>query len=556
MHNRNFFSHFWVKLIGFFLILLLLSAFIKPKEREISHARFDSVGMGSSIHLLVGTQGLPGAYQQLEEMNIHWVREEIPWQEVEQIPGQFQWNYANGDTIRDYHFMLDEAEKHGLEVLAVLSGGPVYLPHVYPEKSVDIDLFLEHWKNYVQAVVDRFGDQIDYWEISPQANRPDVWGAAMFPTTPGAVSEPNAFLYSRMLTTANKIIKKHNKSDTIVLGGLYGSMSNSCLTSPLMFLKEIKNNGAWKAFDVIAIHPYWENNPPEAWIPRGAQVDPETLECNPNNSGGSNLVHELRTIRDFAQSNGRKPVWVTEIGWHETWLSYSADQHQLAYDQVEANYLTRSIVPLISEKGIEKIFWFTLYEDPASPGFVLGPNGQQALKNLSRLLGGARALGQFQQTSSYGTAQDLGIYEFRFRKEGRTIIIAWTASGGQSPYLVTFEDIPGKRYRAYAADALDLSVDAGMELSVNDNKSMTIYVNEFPVILIEQNPSLVSSLSQRMKDGVNKTIDDQKDKAQSWASAQMNNLTKEMLDWVEQKMYGLLNKSFDKLEDSLSLGNE
>ena len=83
-------------------------------------------------------------------MNIHWVREEIPWREVEQIPGQYQWYYANGSTEIDYHFMLEEAEKHDLEVVAVLSTGPVYLPHVYPNQTVDVDLLVENWKNYVR----------------------------------------------------------------------------------------------------------------------------------------------------------------------------------------------------------------------------------------------------------------------------------------------------------------------------------------------------------------------------------------------------------------------
>ena len=50
--------------------------------------------MGSSTHLRVGIDGLAGAYEQIESMNINWVREEIPWSEVEQTPGQFSWSYG------------------------------------------------------------------------------------------------------------------------------------------------------------------------------------------------------------------------------------------------------------------------------------------------------------------------------------------------------------------------------------------------------------------------------------------------------------------------------
>jgi hypothetical protein len=222
---------------------------------------------------------------------------------------------------------------------------------------------------------------------------------------------------------------------------------------------------------------------------------------------------------------------------------------------VEANYIVRSIIPLISEDNVEKIFWYSLYEDPENPGFVLGSEGQQALRKIGRLLGGARSLGQFQQLSSYATPQDLGIYEFRFRKEGRLIIYAWTASGGESPFPITFNDLPGKNYRAYAANTQDLSVEGGMELSVSSDQSLTIYVNEFPVILIQQNPNLVTSLTHRMDDGLKKLVNHQKGRVDSWFDAQISNLGEKALDWAEGKIYNLLNQSFDRIEENMSLRN-
>jgi hypothetical protein len=213
------------------------------------------------------------------------------------------------------------------------------------------------------------------------------------------------------------------------------------------------------------------------------------------------------------------------------------------------------MIPLISEDIVDKLFWFSLYEVPVYPGFVLGSEGQQALRNIGRLLGGARSLGQFQQLSSYATPQDLGIYEFRFRKEGRLIIYAWTASGGESPFPITFNDLPGKNYRAYAANTQDLSVEGGMELSVSSDQSLTIYVNEFPVILIQQNPNLVTSLTHRMDDGLKKLVNHQKGRVDSWFDAQISNLGEKALDWAEGKIYNLLNQSFDRIEENMSLRN-
>ncbi len=44
------FSFFWIKIVGVIIILLMLSAFIRPKEKEIGQSKLDSIGMGSSIH--------------------------------------------------------------------------------------------------------------------------------------------------------------------------------------------------------------------------------------------------------------------------------------------------------------------------------------------------------------------------------------------------------------------------------------------------------------------------------------------------------------------------
>jgi len=85
MGMRFIFSSIWLKIVGIVVVILILSAFIKPKDKEITLSKLDSIGLGSSIHLRVGTEGLPGAYQQLEDMNVNWVREEIAWCEVEEV---------------------------------------------------------------------------------------------------------------------------------------------------------------------------------------------------------------------------------------------------------------------------------------------------------------------------------------------------------------------------------------------------------------------------------------------------------------------------------------
>lgn len=546
--------HFYLRIFAFFLksalLVLLIFAFtslFNSPASPISSAPIDSIGMGSSTHLQVGVDNLDVAYQALEDMNIHWIREEIPWVEVEPIPNQFNWSYTSNGLYVDYDSMLALAERHHLQVVAVLSTGPAYLPHIYPDQPIDADELVQQWQNYVQAVVDRYGDRIDYWEIGDEMNNPAQWGKVMFPTVEGATANPSPFIYARMLATASKIIKKHNRQDTIILGGLYNSANSDCFTNPIGFLKEIYNAGAWKTFDVVALHPYWQNNPPETWMTRGPSYDLQTGLCQMDVPAESNLLGEVRAIKDFTAQLGAKPIWITELGWRADWLAQMGQAKGLADDQVQANMVLRSVIPLLSEPGVEKVFWYSTAENSANPGFILSPSASQVLKNIARLLGKARPLGQFQTYSDLGTPQELGLFEYRFRKEGRSMLFTWAAIGGDQPYQITLSNLPGTKYRAYAANSDDLSLKNGMRLEPDRKKSLTLYVSETPAILIEEKPGIVASLKFRIEDGTSRLIANLQKDSKNWIHLQLQQLSNDLLDWAENNIFDFLNWGVDTL---------
>lgn len=535
-----------LKLSVVIIIIVLISSFISPSN-AISPTSLDSIGVGTSLHLSEGIDTLAASYDSLANMNIRWVREEFPWSEIEQTPGEYNWSYTKGDKFIDFDSMLALAARSQLKILAVLDGGPLYLPHVYPDQPIDADLLIQHWSTYVQAIVDRYGDQIDYWEIGNEMNNPEEWGKVMFPTITDAAVSPSPFLYARMLTIASKIIKKDNPRDTIVLGGLYNSPDSDCSTSPLAFLAEIANAGAWDTFDVVGLHPYWQNNPPEVWMPRGPSYDVENGHCLTNQPVESNLLGEIRQVNELTKQLQTKPIWVTELAWQEDWLVSIANQKGLSANEMQANFIIRSIVPLLSEDNVQKIFWNTSASDNQLQSVQLHPEGQIALRNIARLLGGARPLGQFQPLSDLGSPQELGIFDYRFRKEGRTIIIAWAANGGNQPYQITLADLPGKKFRAYALDAIDLSLKGGMALTIKKDNSLTIYVNENPAFLIQENPSIFSSLKYRIEDGTARKTASIQTGIDSWVRLQKKGLSEKALQWAEDNLFTFLNWGVEKL---------
>jgi hypothetical protein len=62
---------------------------------------------------------------------------------------------------------------------------------------------------------------------------------------------------------------------------------------------------------------------------------------------------------------GGKPIWVTEVGY----ASDTAQQREPAYQGAEgrAAWLTE-MLPFLLELGVEKVFWFTLFDLPPSGG--------------------------------------------------------------------------------------------------------------------------------------------------------------------------------------------
>ncbi len=546
--------HFNLRIIAFFLktgllifIITTITSLFNSPNNSLTSTPIDSIGMGTSTHLRLGVDNLDVAYQALEDMNIHWIREEIPWVEVEQFPGQFNWSYTNNGLYVDYDIMLALAERHNLQVVAVLSTGPAYLPHIYPDQPIDADELVQQWKSYVQAVVDRYGDRIDYWEIGNEMNNPYQWGKVMFPTVEGAVSTPSPFLYARMLTTASKIIKKNDRQDVVILGGLYNSSASDCSTSPIGFLKEISNADAWNTFDIIALHPYWQNNPPETWMTRGPGFDSYTGLCQMDKPLESNLVGEVRNVAEYAEMQGAKPIWITEIGWRDDWLAQMGRAKGIADEQIEGNLVLRSVIPLLTEPNVEKIFWNGDVEDPTNPGFMLSPNARLILKNISRLLEAARPLGQFQSSSDLGTPQELGLYEYRFRKEGRNMIFTWAAIGGDQPYPITLSNVTGTKYRAYAASSDDLSLQNGMELKPDRKNSLTLYVSETPAILIEEKPAIFTSLKFRIEDGTSRLMSNLQKDSKDWIHSKLQQLSDRLLIWAEDNIFNFLNWGVDKL---------
>ncbi|NTV37151.1 MAG: hypothetical protein HGA53_09370, partial [Anaerolineaceae bacterium] len=201
---------------GALLVMLILAAinFTLASASATSAGRIDGIGLG------VPSNSKPEALDQVMEMGINQVRVEIPWQQVEPEEGDFRWSYGSEEKPTDLDALIKDLDKSGAQVVAVLSGGPAYLEHSWPDQPVDAAELIGRWKVFVQEVVKRYGNRVDVWQIGLEPNRPSKWGKVLFPTSSKASANPNAELYTLMLMEGYRIIKSAGPNDVVLMGAL------------------------------------------------------------------------------------------------------------------------------------------------------------------------------------------------------------------------------------------------------------------------------------------------------------------------------------------------
>lgn len=171
---------------------------------------------------------------------------------------------------------------------------------------------VEDWGNFVEAVVNKFGNDIHTWEILNEPN-----------------SRMSAEDYKSYLERARDKIKNHNSTDLVIVGG----------TSQVDvdFIDKLANLGAWNSFDDLAIHPYMAPDPPEE------------MQFGRENDIGA--IHQMKAA--IQRNGGGKGIWVTEFGY----------QSSGGEDINQARRLVRQTIRMRSEGVVNKIIQYNLRDD-------------------------------------------------------------------------------------------------------------------------------------------------------------------------------------------------
>ena len=232
------------------------------------------------------------------------------------------------------------ARAQGMEVLATIMWTPSWAnggraATVPPTRVAD-------FARFARWAARRFRGRVAAWEIW---NEPE--GANFWRGTPAR--------YARMLRAAYPAIKAGDPNAKVVFAGI----SNN---SP-RWVAAAYRAGAKGAFDVMAAHPYWGDQPPDA------DTGDAWLRAH------ASQLHELMA----SHGDGSKPIWFTEFGWsvHDNTPGTPPHRRGVTHEH-QAQYLVRAIAVMrVHYPYVEKAFW---YKDASRPGEPVHESGYGLLR--------------------------------------------------------------------------------------------------------------------------------------------------------------------------------
>jgi polysaccharide biosynthesis protein PslG len=343
------------------LLFLTFSASMLPLSPRVAYAevpKLDARPFGINSHIASrypdpSSMDVPARI--VAGARVGWVREDFQWFRIEPQQGEFDWLFTDQ--------MVAALGRYDVNILGVLGPSVGWATPEPSDKPDDVSFLPPDprlFARYAYAVAKRYQGQVDHWEIWNEPDNELFWRP-----------NPDPVAYAELLRRAAYAIKQANPEATVLIGGMN--------PFDLTFMQTVHAQGAWDSFDVLNLHPY---------------VDPFGPE-------DGNIAAAVDSARALANEYGAKPIWVTELGWSSG--PGDRDKVGLTDEQEQADYLARAMV-LLWTGGVERIFWYTLKDDPGNPyGLVALGSGRAdfsrlkpafyALRTLNRMLGGAQLVG-------------------------------------------------------------------------------------------------------------------------------------------------------------------
>lgn len=261
------------------------------------------------------------ATEATREIGMGRVRIGANWGEIERIRGHRDWT--------ELDMRIERARDAGLRPLLVIQTIPEWLSIPSGPITDEHRRFAAEFGEFAGAVADRFGHEVDDYEIWNEPNLHKFW------------PDPNVEHYVELLKAAYGEIHAADGDATVITGGLAPAPDGPQTIAPLTFLNRLYDLGGGDYSDAIGMHPY---SYPEL----------------PSGNSEWNTFRSLTDVVDLmvSRGDGRKQVWLTEYGAPTGGSSGVSPQRQ-------AEMVTEAYELATANRSIGPIFIYTLIDGGA-----------------------------------------------------------------------------------------------------------------------------------------------------------------------------------------------
>jgi hypothetical protein len=398
------------------------------------------------------------------DLGVQWSREEISWANLEpNKKGIYNWGAID--------YWINQIVARGIKVVGTIQTTPPWasgLPSSAPEWYWNTPRDPQDFVEFAEAAATHYAGKIDVWEIW---NEPDV--EATFKCN--GCNRPA--LYAQMLAGSYASIKKANPRATVLIGGLSIHDYNNL---GMAFLDQVvAASGGKLNFDVLSIHPYMPDRPPES-------TDPNTVV--------QNFPYRLDYTHKWLQDHGapNKEIWITEDGY-STCICGNLGVSE--YEQ--ARRLVRLYAIAMSKPGVTQFDYFQAKDKfNAGAGDLWGNMGimhndlsekpaYAAYKLLTKQLGRTTFAGEgslmYAVTNRWQPQYDR--YHYKFVSDTASVQVLWKIGAQETVNVpVSQANVQVIRYDGFKLDA------------TVRNGAVSVPLSEDPVYVIEPNPTSQANL--------------------------------------------------------------
>ncbi len=236
----------------------------------------------------------------LDQTGFVWLRQVFAWDEIEAEQGTYDW--------AAYDRIVEEVTAREMRLMAVVWRSPEWAADSPTAPPGDLAAFAE----FAAALADRYGDQIDVYQVWDEPNLESGWGG----------NPPSAIDYAALLEAAYGAIHTADSGSMVLTAGLAPTIETGPKNiSDVEYLRALYENGAGEVFDGAAGKPY------------GFDSGPDDRRAHENLLNFSRMVLLREVMVEYGDAE--KPLWASHFGWNALPKDWEGDPS--AWGQVSAD---------------------------------------------------------------------------------------------------------------------------------------------------------------------------------------------------------------------------